>query len=189
MALNLVTRQEYKAYAGIKSTNSDAEIDSLIPRVSELVKQYCRRTFVDYMDTEKIEIFNGDCDMFILEESPVVSINVVQTSNDYGQTYDNLIKYQDWIDDGDYIRPLNAEGYWPKKLRGYRVVYNAGYEDVPPDVGLAVMDLIEYYRKNSSAVHSTKQVSPNTMQVEYINSSAFPAHIKRILDLYKANYL
>ena len=68
MSLNLITRQEYKTYAGIKSTNYDTELDALIPRVSEFVKNYCRRTFVDHMDpgSEKVEVFGGDVDKFIL---------------------------------------------------------------------------------------------------------------------------
>lgn len=188
MALNLITRQEYKTYAGIKSTNYDSEIDALIPRVSQMVKNYCRRTFVDYMDTEKVEVFNGDCDKLILAESPVVSVNVVQSSDDYGQNYTNLVRFQDWVEDGDYILPLNSEKYWVKKVRGYRVVYTAGYEDVPPDVALAVMDLVSYYRKNDTAVHSNKAPAANGTNVEYISNANFPAHIKRVLDQYVADY-
>ena len=44
---------------GISSTNSDAEIDFLIPKVSDLVKTYCRRTFIDYYDESKTEVFDG----------------------------------------------------------------------------------------------------------------------------------
>lgn len=188
MALNLITRQEYKAYAGIKSTNYDVEIDALIPRVSELVKNYCRRTFVDFMDTEKIEVFSGDCDKFILSESPVVSVNLVQFSEDYGQTYNNLEKFKDWVADGDYVIPLNTDEYWAKKIRGYRVIYLAGYDDVPQDVALAVMDLVTYYRQNDAAVHSTKAPGTNSVQIEYISTTSLPAHIKRVLDLYMADY-
>lgn len=188
MALNLITRQEYKTYAGIKSTNYDSEIDALIPRVSQLVKNYCRRTFVDYMDTEKVEVFNGDCDRLILSESPVVSVNVVQSSDDYGQNWNNLQQYVDWVQDGDYLLPLNSEARWPKKLRGYRVVYLAGYDDVPPDVALAVMDLVSYYRQNDAAVHSNKAPGTNSVQIEYISTTSLPAHIKRVLDLYVADY-
>jgi hypothetical protein len=53
---------------------------------------------------------------------------------------------------------------------------------------MAVMDLITYYRKNDSAVHTHKMANPNSMQVEYIASSNFPAHIKRILDQYTADF-
>lgn len=188
MALNLITRQEYKTYAGIKSTNYDLEIDALIPRVSQLVKNYCRRTFVDYMDTEKIEVFSGDCDKLILRESPVVSVNLVQASEDYGQNWTNLQQYVDWVADGDYVLPVNSMSWWPRKLRGYRVVYLAGYDDVPQDVALAVMDLVTYYRKNDSAVHSNKAPATNGTNVEYISNANFPAHIKRVLDQYVADY-
>lgn len=188
MALNLITRSEYKAYASIKSTNYDLEIDALIPRVSQLVKNYCRRTFVDYMDVDKIEVFSGDCDKFILSESPVVSITSVETSDNYGQTFTALTQYVDWVLDGDYVMPLNTAQYWERKLRGYRVTYKAGYDDVPTDVALAVMDLVTYYRKNDNAVHSNKAPALNGTNVEYISNANFPAHIKRVLDLYVADY-
>ena len=54
MGLNLVTRAEYKAYVGITNDSQDKIIDALIPRVSELVKNYCRRTFVDYINDAKV---------------------------------------------------------------------------------------------------------------------------------------
>ena len=59
MGLDLVTLEEYKAYAAINSTNQDAAITAIIPIVSELVKNYCRRTFVDYIDEAKTEVFSG----------------------------------------------------------------------------------------------------------------------------------
>jgi hypothetical protein len=188
MALNLIRKQDYKTYSGIKSTNNDAEIDLLIPRISQLVKSYCRRTFVDYVNSEKVEVFNGDCDEFILSESPVISVLGVQTSTDYGQNYVDLVEFVDWVQDGDYVLPLNTNSYWPKLVRGYQVNYLAGYETVPEDVTLAVMDLVTYYLKNDSAVHSNKAPATNGFNVEYISNATFPAHIKRVLDLYVADY-
>ena len=188
MALNLITRQEYKAYAGIKSTNEDAIIDALVPRVSELVKNYCRRTFVDYMDSDKVEIFNGGFDKIILSETPVVSIASVQTSTNYGQTYTNMTEYTDWVLDKDCIISLNTSGVFPSLIKGYKVTYRAGYDDVPPDLGLAVMDLVTYYRKNDSAIHSPKAPGSNAVQIEYITTNSLPAHIKRVLDQYVADY-
>jgi hypothetical protein len=189
MALNLITRQEYKAYAGIKSTNYDSDIDALIPRVSQLIKNYCRRTFVDYMDSDKVEIFSGDCDKLILSESPVVSVNLVQQSDNYGQSYSNLTQYTDWVQDGDYIIPLNTDAYWNKRIRGYRVVYTAGYDDVPLDIALAAMDLVSYYRQNDGSVHNNKSPGAGgSVQLEYIMNTNFPAQIKRVLDLYVADY-
>ena len=69
-----------------------------------------------------------------------------------------------------------------------RISYTAGYEILPEDLRLAVLDLISYYMKNDSAVHAQRLAMPNTMQVEYLTSTNLPAHIKRILDLYTLSY-
>jgi len=189
MGANLITKAEYKAYAGINSTNQDAEIDSLIPKVSELVKSYCRRSFIDYVDEAKTETFKGGYSEFLLSEFPVTQVISVQRSTDYGQTYTKLTKFTDWVQDGDTVVSLDATGVFAELINGYKVSYFAGFETLPEDLKLAAMDMVTYYIKNSSAVHSTKSIQPNTMQVEYITGSQFPAHIRRVLDMYKANYL
>ena len=49
-------------------------------------------------------------------------------------------------------------------------------------------DLINYYVRNDSAIHSQKAVGANAVQIEYITSTSLPAHIKRVLDQYTAYY-
>ena len=187
MATNLVTKAEYKAYLGITSTNSDSEIDFLIPKVSDLVKTYCRRTFIDFYDEAKTEYFDGGFKKIILKESPVVSVSSVNYSEDFGNTYTALTKFTDWILRDDYILSLNPNGF-AEVLNGYSVTYYAGYDEVPGDLKLAVLDLIEYYSKNNGAVHSNRDITPNTTQISYIASSNFPASIKRVLDQYMADF-
>jgi hypothetical protein len=197
MALNLITLVEYKAYAGIKSNNYDAEIIALIPRVSDLVKKYCSRSFVDYFDVDKVEYFNGGTSRLILAETPVVNITSVGYSQDFGQTYTNLVQYVDWVLDNDTILSLNTSAVtslisvnrgFRETIRGYKVSYTGGYEDVPSDVALAIMDLVTYYRKNDMSVHSTKAPGTNSVQIEYISTTSLPAHIRRVLDMYKSDY-
>ncbi len=189
MAKDLITKAEYKAYAGINSTNFDTEIDSLIPKVSAFIKTYCGRSFVDYFDEPKTEVFNGGVGAFILSETPVLAVQSVSFSNDYGQTYADLVEYSDWVLDQDtYIVAISPSG-WPKQLKGYKITYVAGYETVPADLKLAVLDMVTYYRQNDAAVHSPKAPGTNSVQIEYISSSTLPAHIRRILDLYKADYV
>lgn len=187
MGADLVTLQEYKIHNSINSTNQDAELKLLIPQVSELVKTYCRRTFIDYYDEAKTEFFDGGFNNFLLKETPVVQVIAVSSSDDYGQTYSKLTKFKDWVQKSDQIISLDPRGF-PEKVNGYKVDYFAGYEAVPNDLKIAVLDLIYYYMRSDSAVHSTKSVSPNTMQISYITDSSFPAHIRRILDLYQADY-
>jgi len=187
MATDLITRTEYKNYLGITSTNKDSEIDLLIPKVSSLVKTYCRKTFIDYYDEAKTEYFDGGYPELVLKESPVVTIQEVSQSKDYGKTYTKLVKYTDWIDDGDLIRSTGTSVFMPY-IKGYKVVYTAGYETVPEDLKLAVMDLVEYYSKNNSAVHVNRDVTPNVTQIQYVATTNFPAHIKRVLDQYVSDY-
>jgi hypothetical protein len=187
MGANLITKAQYKTYAGITSVNQDAEIDLLIPRVSELVKTYCRRTFIDFYDEAKTETFEGGYGSLILKESPVTQVISVQRSTDYGKTYTKLTKFDDWVQSGDFVVSVNPRGFEPI-INGYKVSYFAGYETVPEDLQLAVLDLVTYYRRNDGAIHSTKSPGTNAVQIEYISTTSLPAHIKRVLDQYVADY-
>lgn len=205
MALDLVTRQEYKAYASISSTTQDTQIDALIPRISALVKSLCRRTFVDFLDDAKTEVFSGGS-ILLLKETPVVQVQTVEMSNDFGATYTELEQYTQYAFDEERqgIVPVQVLGYipdywdgviqrtskptFPKKVNGYRVTYTAGYEELPEDLKLALFDLITYYLRNDAAIHSAKAVGSNTVQIEYVTSTTLPAHIRRVLDLHAANY-
>lgn len=189
MAANLVTLVEYKAYLGISSNTNDTITNSLIPAVSELVKTLCRRTFVDYVTDSKVEVLRGG-PVLILTESPLLEVTSVEYSSDYGNTYISLTEYTDYATDvvTEQIIPINSINTFPICTNGYRVSYTAGYPTLPPDLKLAVFDLITYYLRNDAAVHSTKAVGANKVQIEYITNTHMPAHIKRVLDLYTASY-
>lgn len=190
MGKNLVTRAEYKAYAGITSPNQDAEIDLLIPKASQLVKSYCRTSFVDNVDDPKVEQFSGNnYNRYYLKEYPVIQVLDVEASVDYGQTYTSLAEFTDWayLPDLQAIQHLGAG--WADRVNGYRVTYTCGYETVPEDLKLAVMDLITYYRRNDSAVHNSKVSSSGNVQIEYLKAASFPAHIRRVLDLYVVDFV
>jgi len=185
---DLITRNEYKNYLGITSSNKDQEIDLLIPKVSSLVKTYCRRSFIDNYDDPKIETFEGGFDRIFLSETPVREIMYVERSINYGQSYTQILEYTDWVLDGDSIRNIKEPYIFTPYIKGYKVTYMGGYEDVPDDLKLAVLDLVEYYSKNNSAVHVNRDVTPNVTQIQYVATTNFPAHIKRILDQYVADY-
>lgn len=190
MGLSLVTLSEYKAYAGITSTTQDAVIAAIIPRVSALIKSLCFRTFVDYVNDSKIEVYSGGTATLSMQESPLLSLSSLEYSSDYGATYTELVEFTDFAIDreNDSIIPINAIDGFPKKINGYRITYTAGYETLPEDLKLAVFDTISYYVKNDMAIHSPKAPGTNTVQIEYVLSTTLPAHIRRVLDLYSANY-
>ena len=190
MGLPLVTRAEYKAYAGLTSPTQDANIDLLIPKVSELVKTICRRTFVDYVSDAKTEYFDGGVYNLIPTESPTIAVSTLEYSSDYGATYTTLAEFTDYI-----VSKGNGEIYTTSRstpftygINAYRLTYTAGYEVLPDELKLAVYDLISYYIKNDMAIHSPKAPGTNTVQIEYVTTAGLPAHIRRVLDLYTANY-
>lgn len=190
MGKNLVTKTEYKTYAGISSTTQDAEIDLLIPKVSELVKSYCRRSFIDGLDEMLVERTSGGFNEILLREAPITQIISVERSLDYGNTYTELVEFTDWVLDTETytVVALSNLGF-EKLINGYKVSYYAGYETVPEDLKLAVMDLVTYYRKNDGSVHNNRTPGGGgSVQLEYIMNTNFPAHIKRVLDLYVADY-
>jgi hypothetical protein len=195
MGLPLVTLAEYKAYAGIASANQDAEIASIIPAASELIKSICQRGFNDWVDTAKVETFNGGYPKLFLDEYPILSISSVETSTDYGSTYTELVEFTDYVvdnEDNSIIRigrdrrglPLE----FPRYTNGYRVTYYAGFETLPTDLRIAALDLVSYYLKHEGSIHSPKAPGSNTIQIEYVTKTQLPAHISRILDLYCGNY-
>ena len=191
MTPDLVTVAEYKAYAGISSTNQDTTIAVLISKVSHLVKNICRRTFVDYIDDFKVDTSRGPVDnRILLSETPILSVASVQYSGDYGKTYIDLVEYTDYVVDieKDAIEIIASEYMGINKVNAFRITYNAGYETIPEDLKLAVFDLVGYYIRNDSAIHSHKAIGSNTVQIEYITNTSLPAHIRRVLDLHTAYY-
>ena len=192
MALDLITLAEYKAYIGISSTSQDSIITRLIPQVSALVKQICNRTFLDYVDELKVETFKGGThhNRILLSETPLMRVASVQFSNDFGKTYTALVEYEDYvtIDTIGAVELIASQYIDYHKTNAFRVSYYAGYETLPPDLKLAVGDLIQYYIRNDAAVHSQKGIGANNIQIEYITNTNMPAHIRRILDQYSAYY-
>ena len=188
MATELVTLAEYKAYANITSTNQDAAIKNLIPKVSALAKNYCRRTFNDYVDDAKVELFKGG-NYLLLSEYPVLAVSSVEMSTDFGKTYTSLAEYTDFVLDVEEatIKPLNTLSTFTPHINGYKVTYTAGYEELPEDLKVAVLDLVTYYLKNDMAVKSQRDAGSNTVQIEYITKNTLPSHIARVFDLYVAN--
>ena len=73
---NLVTKDNYKIYRGISGTNEDPRLDFLIPAVSQVVRTYCGRSFIDFYGTNKEEKFSftwGQPSVF-LTEIPIVNV-------------------------------------------------------------------------------------------------------------------
>lgn len=184
---NLVSLAEYKSYVGINSTNQDTELNSIIPKVSQYVKTYCNRSFIDYYNEEKIEYNSGGSTYIYLKESPISVISSVEYSSDYGQTYTSVAEFTYYVynPQDDRVEWVYDSNGFTKGVNAWKITYTGGFESTPEDLKLAVLDLITYYLKNDMSIKSTRGVGSNNTSIEYITSSSLPSHIRRVLDLYR----
>lgn len=183
---DLITLQDVKTFATITSTTQDVIINDLIPKASEFVKNYCGRTFVDYVTNAKVQVFSGGVDSFFLVEEPIINILDFDYSQDFGQTYNSLVEYTDYVYnlEDNSLQVCYLETF-PKGTNAYRVTYNGGYTSVPADLKQATIDLVLYYMKSDMSVKSTRSPGSSATQVEYIVNSTVPSHIRRVLDYYR----
>ena len=192
---DLVTLIDYKAAEGVTTPKSDAQLNFIIPSVSQLVKTYCANSFVDYYSTNKVDTINVNWGTHLIQltESPVNSIVSVEERETYDSSYVTLTttSHEYYLDSAtdSLIRTTGGTTYknWARGPGAVRVTYKAGYASLPGDLRLAVFDLITYYLKDEhkerrSIAGASIQNQASTSQR---NNVAFPDHIKRVLDLYK----
>jgi hypothetical protein len=193
---DLITVNEYKDAEGLRGEKDDDRLAVIVPQVSDLVKKYCGISFVDYFSTNKVEIFNIDdthTSTIIMSESPLVTVDSVEERTTYAEAYQTLTtaKYQYYVDsESDAIVRTNEQGAriaWAKGLGAVRITYNAGYASTPKDLQLALFDLVNYYirdeHKERRTLGGASTQNQGTSGIR--ESSDFPDHIKRVLDLYR----
>ena len=188
---NLIDIDTYKDLEGISSTKEDTKLDIFIPAVSQLVKNYCGNSIVDFYSVDKVEEFSFNWGSHILQltESPLISVSQIETRDNVTTSYTVLDTSKYYIDlDTDSIFRVEGTGYrnWPQGAGSVKVTYRAGYASCPADLQLAVADMITYYLRDE---HKSRQTlsgaTRENAETSIRNSPAFPDHIKRVLDLYK----
>ena len=198
---DLITLQQYKDFAGLQGVQTDARINVIIDSVSQLVKNYCGISFIDFYSTDKTEFFDildNHTTRIMLGESPLVSVSQVQEREDQSSSYVTLItensdssdKYEYMIDTvTDSIVRTNSttDIPFPRGRKAVKVVYRAGYSSTPEDLKLACFDLVKYYLKDERKERMTIQGATveNAVSTSIRNNAGFPDHIKRVLDMYK----
>lgn len=182
---NLVTLTEYKDYAGISSSDQDTKLKNIILYVSDFIKAYCGRNFIDnYANgvfTNITEYWSGGADHLYTREFPVSEIVSIDISYDYGTTYTPLALGTDYVYDLEKERIYVPGANNITAVNAYKVIYKGGFSATPPSLKVATLDLVEYYMKKESTPRKTS----GSISIEYIRSSDLPYHIKRVLDLYR----
>ena len=197
---NLISVDDYKVLKGINSTTNDERFDVILTSVSKLVRTYCNQAFDTYSGSPgKTEYFDIQWETHVvqLHESPVIDVlNVYERyaqSEDYTELYrDGENDCYDWYFDvvtDAIIRTTELGGYksFPRGVGSVKVVYTAGYLEIPDDIKLAIADLVTYYYKDEYKLQQT--IGATTQQGAPVtavkNDPGFPDHIRRVLDLYR----
>ena len=198
---DLITLQQYKDFAGLQGVQTDARINVIIDSISQLIKNYCGTSFIDFYSTDKTEFFDildNHTTRIMLGESPLVSVSQVQEREDQSSSYVTLItensdssdKYEYMIDTvTDSIVRTNSttDIPFPRGRKAVKVVYRAWYSSTPEDLKLACFDLVKYYLKDERKDRMTiaGATVENAVSTSIRNNAGFPDHIKRVLDMYK----
>ena len=195
---DLITLAEYKEYKGISNPDRDGKFQILITRASALIETYCNRKFIEYsaVADARIEWFDGITNKVELTEFPVISVETVYTSPDGGMTQtlltegaSGLTGYFVDLEAGEVFMQLGVNNFidsYNIPYRSLEITYTAGYteENLPEDLKLAVMDLVEYYEdEQRNPAKSLLGATIDNPQPYLANS--FPPHIRRVLDLYR----
>jgi hypothetical protein len=199
---DLITLDDYKLLEGVNSTQYDEKFETLITSVSKLVRTYCNSEFDTYATSPGYtEYFDIQWDTYTvqLKYSPVISITNVYERIGQSSTYRELFTggagatpsydwYLDQVSDSVF-RTQESGTYrnWPHGVGSVKVIYLAGYTNIPTDLQLAVADIITYYHKDEwkerQSIGSATREGAGSSAIR--NDPGFPDHIRRVLDMYR----
>ena len=186
---DFITLQQFKDAENITNVRDDYKIDRIITSVNQLVKTYCGNSIIDFYSTNKVEEFSIDWSTHIaqLTESPVNTVVSVEKRDSVTESYTTVASTEYYLDKKtDSVLYVTGSTYknWPRGAASVKITYTAGYASTPADLQLAVIDLVNFYYKDEYKGRRT--LAGATLEnVPVVEAVGFPAHIKRVLDLYK----
>lgn len=182
----LVSLQEYKEYYNINSTTNDVRLSLLTELVGDLVESYIGRNILNDTYTNVLEEnLNG---YVYLDNFPIAYVDTLSYLSKETDAWVDMVAtdYVIHADEGilEIVNPDVLARISSKHSRAIRATYEGGYNDTPSDLKLAIFDLLTYYYKREQ----TPSRSFNSQSVDTsagLKGSEMPAHIKRVLALYR----
>jgi len=183
-SVDLTTLANVKTALEITGTDDDTYLESLIDRVSTIIESYCDREF----DSQTLtEIFDGTgTEDYQTEEYPIDSITSLSyrtttLNEDNWQTIES--EYYHFYEDQGSVHYMNK---FKEGVKNYKLVYVAGYSDIPDDLEQAAIDMISYYY-NKRQSKNVKSESIGDYSITYAKSENVidDLGLDVILDKYK----
>ena len=174
--MDLITLDEYKSYKDIKNPTKDDIYQAIISAVSDLIKAYCGRTFIDHYYEPKTELFSvkpGMNAVFVSE----IPINVIS-----GVSSENVDITTNTAVDTEIGGVYTVKDYFRPGPDILSITYTGGYPETPASIKLACFELVDYY---ANGEHTARKSFGGT-SVEYQQTvNEWPFHIQAVLDMYR----
>jgi hypothetical protein len=187
---DLISIETYKQAKALISAKEDSRLSIIVPAVSQLVKAYCNNSFNDYLDAESPCIeeisVNNTTKKIQLSQWPVLTVEKIEARDYYDADYVELTLEEYILEKkNDCITRIGRN--WEIGVNSVIVTYTAGYDPLPEDLTLAVIDLIHYYYKEEYKPDRSISGAAirNAHSSSHWNSTGFPDHIRRVLDMYR----
>jgi hypothetical protein len=173
----LVTLKKVKSFLKITTTANDELLNSLIVQYSTLIESYCKRKF---SKAEYTETYDGTgSPRLFLKQYPIGSVSSLSVDEITCDSADYVI----YADEG--IIELVDGSLFTKDKLNVAITYEAGYEEIPPDIELCCQKLVALaFKETDSDRIGIASQSFGDQSTSFVTSE-FPEDIKKILNSYK----
>ncbi|MFP4066223.1 MAG: hypothetical protein ACLFS5_01860 [Spirochaetaceae bacterium] len=160
------------------SEESKAEL--VINAASETANDYAGRLL-------KADDYTHDFDgtggrLLILRQYPVNAVDAVYVDSDRGFAASSEVT--DFVVHANIGKIVRTSGVWPRGIQNIRVEYNAGYDPVPSQLQLAVLEVIAYnWRRLVSQSVGVRTMSGDGVSTEF--ELTIPTNAQRIFESYR----
>jgi hypothetical protein len=189
----LATVANYKAWAGINGTGSDAAITLMLAQAEASVRRYAGRDMTNgFESANRTETYNGDGSAVLqLREWPITTLTTVE-ERDRAGTWTTLDADEYRVDTrtgqlyrlgatwgrivSDFIGGGNNPAFgvdpaWSADPASVRVTYTGGYSTIPADIVAVVYMLIDYKLANAGGNPSATSETIGVYSVSTSGSS------------------
>jgi hypothetical protein len=169
----LATVANYKAWAGINGTGSDAAITLMLAQAEAMVRRYAGRDMTNgFESSNRTETYNGDGSAVLqLREWPITTLTTVE-ERDRAGTWTTLDADEYRVDTrtgqlyrlgatwgrivSDFVGGGNNPSFgvspaWSADPASVRVTYTGGYTTIPADIVAVVYLLIDHKLANAGS--------------------------------------
>ena len=180
---DLTTLANVKEFLSITNASSDALIRSLITRISVQIENFVERPILVDDYTEITDGRENNRGHLMVEQFPINSIDTLH--DDDNRVYDasSLIPAADYVFEASYgVVKLTDGAVFDVGIHNVKIVYNAGFADIPGDIEQVAIDLVDRKLHNAGR-QNLKSEKLGRWAAAY--GAELPEDVKEVLARYK----